>query len=97
MANKAAANTTKKKTSKIPKDKYFWVVDGTVIRSVRELAEAIDTMDYNIFQHHVCNGRNDFATWLEDVFEEKNLGRELRESPNKDRVVICILKHLVRK
>jgi hypothetical protein len=91
-----AKDETKRRISRAPKEKYFWVVDGTVIRSIKELAQAVDSMDYNIYQHHVNNGRNDFAQWIEDVFKLTSLGRELRQSNNKDRTVITILKHLVR-
>jgi hypothetical protein len=78
------------------KDKYFWVVDGTVIRSVKEMAYAVDAMDLNVFHHHVNNERNDFANWVEGIFGLKNLGMELRGTTNKDRTVIITLKHLVK-
>jgi len=95
MATKGKSST-KRKSSRAPKSKYFWVVDGTVIRGLKELAEAVDAMDYNIFEHHVNNGRNDFATWVEDVFELDNLSRDLRTTQDKNRTVITILKHLVK-
>ncbi|MBW3012137.1 hypothetical protein KY311_03050 [Candidatus Woesearchaeota archaeon] len=95
MATKIS-RTTKKKKSVAPKEKYFWVVDGTVVRSVKELAYALDGMDLNIFHHHVNNERNDFATWVQDVFDLENLSRELRSTTNKDRSVIIILKSLVK-
>ena len=91
-----AQRTTKRKTTRAPKTKYFWVVDGTVIRSLKELAEAIDAMDNNIFQHHANSERNDFATWVKDVFELENLSRELRTTTSKDRTVITILRHLIK-
>jgi hypothetical protein len=88
--------TARKKTV-APKGKYFWVVDGTVIRSVKELANAVDAMDLNIFHHHVNNDRNDFAQWVYDVFALKTLSREMRSTTNKDRTVIITLKHLLNK
>ncbi|MBW2995614.1 hypothetical protein KY312_04635 [Candidatus Woesearchaeota archaeon] len=88
--------STKRKSTKAPKDKYFWVIDGTVIRSVKELVDAIDTMDYNIFQHHVNDARNDFAAWVENVLNLENLARDLRTTTNKDRAVITVLRHLIK-
>jgi len=79
-----------------PKGKYFWVVDGTVIRGIKDMAYAIDAMDLNVFHHHVNEGRNDFANWVEGVFLLKNLALELRGTTNKDRAVIITLKHLVK-
>lgn len=84
-----------RKKDKAPKGKYFWVVDGTVIRGLKELATAIDGMDLNIFHHHVNSGRNDFATWVEGVFNLKTLSMELKSTDNKDRTVIAILKYFV--
>jgi len=92
----AKTKTTKRKTARAPKDKYFWVVDGTVIRNLKELADSIDGMDYNIFMHHVNNGRNDFAQWVQEVLNQENLARELWSAPNKDRSVIAVLRHLVK-
>jgi hypothetical protein len=92
----ASSAAEKRKLSRASKDKCFWVSDGTVIRSVKEMAHTIDTMDFGVFQHHVSNDRNDFANWVKDVFGMETLSREMRMTQNKDRMVITILKHLVR-
>jgi hypothetical protein len=91
-----AKTTTKRKTTKTSKDKYFWVIDGTVIRSLKELADAIDSMDNGVYEHHANCQRNDFASWVESVFKLENLGGELRSSYSKDRAVIVVLRHLIK-
>ncbi len=46
-------------------DLCFHLVDGRMIRSVRQLIEAIKTMDQWVFEYHVNSQKNDFIQWIE--------------------------------
>lgn len=60
--------------------KRFWLQDGRVLKSVEELAEALEEMSQSVWEHHVTVQKNDFANWVEDVFGEKKIGLAIRAS-----------------
>jgi len=64
----------------IPKDKYFVLKDGTVIRSLFELSKALDSMQEAVFTHHVNANRNDFYNWIKDVVKDKALAEDVLNS-----------------
>ena len=79
--------TTKKATKKtsaapISPEKRFWVSDGRVFCTLKELAEGLDKMNDAVWKYHVTLDKNDFANWVEGVFKEKKLGLAVRQSKN---------------
>nr|MCK4929839.1 hypothetical protein [Nanoarchaeota archaeon] len=68
----------------IPSDKYFKVVDGTVIRHLAELPDALRNMNPETFASHVNNERNDFYDWVKDVFNHSTLARKIRNVKRKE-------------
>lgn len=60
-------------------EKSFWLADGRQLRTLKDLAEALKTMDDAVWEHHVAAEKNDFANWAEDVFGQKALGAALRK------------------
>lgn len=70
----------KNKTIEIGPDKYFYLVDGTTLKSLKELAAALTKMTKEVFNHHVTKDKNDFANWIEGVFENKKLAAEIRKA-----------------
>lgn len=77
-----------------PIDKYFWCKDGKVIRNLREAAKLIRGMDDEIFHHHVSNEKNDFATWIADVFQDQKLADKVRKRKSKRRIAKAIERRL---
>lgn len=88
-------SVTKQLFGEAPEHQYFILKDGSHLRSVQELAEALEHMNEDIFKHHVDDERNDFANWVEDVFNNKDLGQELREAHNQIEARIKLLQKLV--
>jgi hypothetical protein len=82
---------------KAPEDKEFVLVDGRKIRDVKELAFALGEMGDNIFWHHVNDARNDFVSWINDVFDDKELAESLKNARDRVNAQITILKHIVNK
>ncbi len=78
-----------------PTDKHFIVADGNKIKSVAELACALETMSEEVFKHHVNEARNDFASWINDVFDEKNLAAKIAAAKDKATHELVLLKNLV--
>src|SRR3989338_1924850 len=67
----------------IPPEQYFVLADGRALRSVRELAEILEQLEDHIFHHHVNEIKNDFATWVKDVFKDIELAEQLAVARDK--------------
>ena len=62
----------------IDPSKNFWLSDGRVLKSLSELADALETSDISVWNYHVTADKNDFANWVENVFGDKPLGKAIR-------------------
>ena len=78
-------------------DHYFFVNDGTVLKNVLELSRQLDNMADDIFRHHVNEIKNDFSSWIKNVFKQEKLAKELLKTTDKDKTQIIILKHIIKK
>ena len=78
-------------------DRYFFLADGRPIKSLLELADALEDMSDDVFSHHVNPDKNDFARWVQDVFCDEDLAIKLGQSKSKEQNQLIILKHLVRR
>lgn len=70
----------KNELMKISQDKYFYLKDGRILKSLEELAEALKSMAVNIYEYHTNENKKDFANWVKDVFGNKKLATELRKA-----------------
>ena len=61
----------------IPESLYFRLKDGRVLKSVDDLAAALEDMSMSVFTHHVNDKHNDFADWLELALKDSR-GEKLR-------------------
>lgn len=68
----------------IPAEKFFYVNDGTVIRHLAELPDALRNMSPDAFNHHVNEQKNDFYTWINDVFEHSTLAKSIKKVNRKE-------------
>ena len=87
----------RKEFGKAPEEHVFALKDGRKLRTVFELIDALETMPDDVFRHHVTSDRNDFAAWLDAVFDEKVLAGELKAISGRMETQRAILKHLVRE
>lgn len=55
--------------------KYFYVCDGSVLKGLQDLKNAIKTMPDSVYREHA--GRDDFAKWVDGVLGNKALARKL--------------------
>jgi hypothetical protein len=102
--SKTKKKTTRKKTktqAKVLKDapqaKYFVFCDGHPVKNVTQLAEKLEHIKEEVFNHHVTENRNDFVNWIKDVFQEVELAEEIAGLKNKDHVRLAIYKHVVKR
>ena len=92
--------TTKKKRSK-PKvlsaahhSKYFILCDGNKVKSVKELADILENNE-NYLKHHVREDSNDFALWIEHVFNSKKLAELVNNCEDTNQIRLTIYKFLL--
>ena len=73
-------------------EKYFYLMNGQAAKSLDSLCNILRDISDSVFNHHVNHERNDFARWVEDVFDEYELAAKMRESTTRGEVV-GILEH----
>ena len=78
-------------------DKVFILVNGKRLKNVKELADILDKIEDDVFNHHVTDDRNDFANWLRDVFKDLDLAREIAGCKDKDKMQLVLYKHIAHK
>ena len=79
-----------------PRD-AFWIHNGPVVSSLRELAQTIRLISDEMFRYHVNSEKNDFASWIYHTFGNPYLARDLdseENRSNKDRYAKTINDHL---
>lgn len=68
----------------VPEEYQFWANNGTTIRNVEQLAEAIKNMDEQTFKHHSNNEKTDFSNWLRDIVGDEKLATDLMKNKSRD-------------
>lgn len=77
-------SSSEKKIKQVDGDLRFFAANGQVIGSIEELSQCISTFDVHILNHHINDERNDFADWVENVFENKTLAKKLRKAKSRE-------------
>ncbi len=74
---------SKRLDREIGPEKFFILHSGRAIKSLAELERELRIADDSTFGYHVGNGKNDFADWIRDVWDDKGLAEQVR--PINDR------------
>lgn len=98
----AAKKTAKKSTTKGPGKKLivakgadcFWVNKGPILKDLRELEAALNTMSEAMFKHHVGKGKNDFADWVEYTLKDTAAATDIRKARKPKTARTVIVRHL---
>ncbi|MEM4245198.1 MAG: hypothetical protein QW404_00990 [Candidatus Nanoarchaeia archaeon] len=67
----------------VPEEYQFWVNDGTTIRNMEQLADALRNMNEETFRYHSNKEKSDFSNWLKDIVGDEKLARDLMKNKNK--------------
>lgn len=96
LSKEKIEKSSKKFLSDCPPKWAFWINNGTVIRNIHELANAIENMNEKTFLYHVNddNKKNDFALWIRSVLEDKKLANKLTEIRDKELYVKLIKERI---
>ncbi|HLP79113.1 MAG TPA: hypothetical protein VK158_00600 [Acidobacteriota bacterium] len=97
-----SSSSTKKKAVPIhkraaPPENAFKTIEGKEILTILELAHELDLMAEHVFSHHVTADRNDFATWVADIFQDSELADALGKEKSKDKAQIIIYRHIIKQ
>ena len=87
----------KKLLGEAPVEHHFVVADGRKLKNVIELADALETMSEEIFRHHANEFKNDFSSWVKDVFYDHSLAEDIGRAKNRLETQITILRRLVKE
>ncbi len=87
----------KKILGEAPVEHHFVVADGKKLKNIMELADALETMSEEIFRHHANEFRNDFSSWVKDVFYDHSLADDISMAKDKFQTQIVILRRLVKE
>jgi hypothetical protein len=77
------------------KEQAFVLCTGAVITNVKQLADELDLVDDSAYYYHTPAGRNDFANWVQDVFNDNTLAVKLRQARGKDHARAAIYRYLI--
>ena len=58
-------------------DQSFFVHNGPVLKDLRELKEALETMSDAQYRYHVNAQRNDFASWVAAILHDPRCAAQL--------------------
>lgn len=68
----------------LPPDKYFHVMGGPSIPTLLALRAYLRSMTAEQYRYHVLGDKNDFASWVRDVFGEDDLASRMRKCHTKE-------------
>jgi len=95
--SKTKKKKTVKKMKNVPVKNAFYVIDGTVLRNLYDLADKLDKIESQHFNHHVTDEKDDFQAWVKDVIKEMELAEHLLESKSSDTHAKVVYRHIVHK
>ncbi len=76
--------------------KYFYLRTGKSLRSIAELSKSLDSIPDDVFNFHVNSERNDFASWIKDVFNESSLAAAMRKNPTRKQTGVLLKRFLAK-
>jgi hypothetical protein len=71
----------------IPAEKYFYAADGSILKNKKELLRALKNMSDAAFSYHANASKNDFASWIRDVFSEKALSERMQRAATRAELI----------
>lgn len=92
-----ASKRSKRIHKDIPIEHHFLLIDGSTVQGLEDLADAFERMSDDVFFYHVDEFKNDFANWVKDIFDEKDLAEHLALAKTLEHAHIAVLKHVIKQ
>jgi hypothetical protein len=80
-----------------PETSYFVLCNGKPVKNIKELADIMEEIEDQVFNHHVTPDKNDFATWIKDIFKDIELAEKLAGVKDKKHMQLVVYKHITHK
>ena len=61
----------------------FWSSNGSVFANYKQLNAGLRKMNKDTFSHHCNESKNDFHSWVTDVFGDIRLARQMKTAKSK--------------
>lgn len=66
---------------------YFYLANGTIIKSIFELISNLKKIKEEVYAHHVNTDKNDFANWIKDIYSDEALASKVTLTKNKKALI----------
>jgi hypothetical protein len=80
-----------------PETSYFVLCNGKPVKNIKELADVMEELEDQVFNYHVAPDKNDFATWIKDIFKDIELAEKLAGVKDKKHMQLVLYKHITHK
>ena len=80
---------------KVDEARAFAVKDGRRVFSCVELADVLETLPDKVYRQHVTDEKNDFASWVTEVYGQAELGDKLDASKDRRDMLVQLLKYIL--
>ena len=77
-------------------EKDFKFSNGSSVSDLNSFWQSLSEIDDSTFRYHVKGDKNDFAVWVKDVLNEKELAKKMVKAKTKDEVV-SVVENRVRQ
>jgi hypothetical protein len=91
----ARRQSPENKVLQIPPENYFHLCSGSQIKDIQELASVLEGMSEDEFRYHVNQEKNDFSSWIRNVFNMHDLADALHPVDDRQRCREILLRHTV--
>jgi len=78
----------------VPEEYVFWCSNGRILRNMRELAEALNTMTDETFAYHSNAQRNDFSNWVRDIIRDDELASGLMKASSRTKAAEVVSERI---
>lgn len=75
--------------------KTFYLQSGETFKDLQSFAKKLPKMTEDVFKHHVNPKKNDFANWVRNSLNEKELADKLDKFISKTEIELEVLRHLI--
>ena len=67
----------------VPEEYVFGCCDGQILRNMKELGDALNTMTDETYAFHANTEKNDFSNWVKDIIKDGMLANDLQKATNQ--------------
>ena len=87
----------KKIMTTVHEQHHFHVADGMKLENLMQLMVYLEKMNDETYKYHANESKNDFSSWVKDVFEEPELAENLKTANTKESAQLIIARKLLKE